>query len=146
MATAISLEMLFQVMMAIAASIGIATSATTTHADLAHQGQAVNANVMVGVVEDCLNGDSNGRCEEMYVYVCAQHAGEKSPHAKVICKNGDHGDGLIIGLRYKQPVVVTGYRARWSYWQGTLFRDRCVVISVDFLRGFFNMMFPGALQ
>jgi hypothetical protein len=138
--------MLVQVLMAIAASVGIATSATTTHADLAHQGQAVNAHVMVGVVEECLNSDGDDPCEEMYVYVCAQHAGESSPHAKVICKNGDHGDGLIIGLRNNNPVVVTGYRARWSYWRKSFFRDRCVVISIDFLRGFFNMMFPGALQ
>lgn len=135
--------------MAIMAAMGMTLAPIMTdHALEGHQGQAANASTIVDCLADQLNGNSNGddKCDQLDLHICRKYRGTKSPHAKVLCHKGDKIDGLIIGLRDGTPKVVTGYRARRSYWLNSITRDQCIPLNLDMLEAYFRMMFPGVLQ
>ena len=143
----LTVEILYSVLLAIAAALGMVQSgAMTDHAQTAHVTEAVNAASMIETIEAELNG--KGPCDILQVHFCWYHNGAGSPHAKVVCyQNGrDLADGLIIGLGKDSPCVVTGFTARRDYWFGSVFRDKCMVLDVSVLRGWMRMMYPGILH
>lgn len=142
----ITFEMIVQALVILAGMLGLTmTGPMTDHAVEGHVDDAINASVMVETVTECLNGDPNEHCDRMDLYFCRKHHKKISPQARFVCHHYDtgQGDALIIGLRGKKPRVVTGYRASSRYWERGITRDQCVPISIDFLKGFMNYMYPG---
>lgn len=147
MITAISFEIFYSVLLATAAALGIIQAdAMTDHARIAHADQAVNAASMIETVEAQLNG--GGPCDRLDVHFCLYQNGHKSTHAKILCYQNHRRlvDGLIIGLKYDTPCVVTGFTARRQYWAKSIFTDRCVVVNINMLHTWMKIMYPGLIQ
>jgi hypothetical protein len=70
----------------------------------------------------------SGACKPIQVWLC-----DKVKQWKAVCPlfpGIDLWAGLIVGTADPEnPVVVTGYAARWAYWQGSFVRDSCVLAA-----------------
>jgi hypothetical protein len=69
-----------------------------------------------------------GTCKPILTYICPV-----VKQIKIVCQlvpGIDLWAGLIIGTAIpEQPVVVTGFAARWSYWQRSFMQDGCVLAA-----------------
>jgi len=115
---------------------GVTEIVYTNHA-LDSRNRTVNAEFLVAELESFFNNGGNcpqdGKCDQWQFWICLDHNGKFSPHGKFLCQlknNPKKWGGVVIGLKDKNPVVVTGYMGNWKYWQKMLFADKCFEVSV----------------
>jgi hypothetical protein len=104
-----------------AVAVGVLLGAPLTlHAQNSHIAQW-NATTIKQAMEQ-------GICKPILKFVCPP-----VQQIKVVCQlfpGIDLWGGLIIGTAEpSNPVIMTGYAARWSYWQNTFVRDSCVLAA-----------------
>lgn len=95
-------------------------SPLTAHAANSHIGQ-YNSNT----ISELMN---QGICKPVLIYTCPRVS-----QIKILCqvKPGmDLWAGLIIGTRDpEKTVIITGFAARWQYWEASLFQDQCLLTA-----------------
>jgi hypothetical protein len=88
------------------------SSPLSLHAKTSHAQEAYNATTILGRI-------NRSTCQEVKCFDCP-----KVQHFKILCRiNSELWGGLIIGYN---RMIITGYAARYSYWDKSIIADGCV--------------------
>jgi hypothetical protein len=114
---------LFILVLAVIALVAVGVllnSPLTVHAANSHIGQ-YNSNTISELMKQ-------GICKPVLIYNCP-----RVNQIKILCqvKPGvDLWAGLILGTRdVEHTVIVTGFAARFSYWEESIFQDGCFITA-----------------